>query len=183
MQIHHVATDACTSSLSPLVRKMPLLLLFPPAVLPFNPLSAMLPSVITHLQRRKEYPARSEAASFPAPSCFRAVSRRFSETNRVFWKKPGRTLGRAVSCVFSFRNTWSCELDLRVLPALFSYLLSAAVNQVSRRRVSRVLPLLRTGRRARLSTEGSTNYTQVLHVDWTIYLIFTFSKFSLWIYL
>lgn len=73
MQIHHIATDAWTISLSPLVRKMPPLLLFPPAVLPFNPLSAMLPSVITHLQRRKEYPARSEAASFPAPSCFRVA--------------------------------------------------------------------------------------------------------------
>lgn len=74
-----------------------------------------------------------------------------SGTGRVFWKKPGRTLGRAVSCVFSFKNTWGCEFDLRVLPALFPYLPSAAVNQVSGRgRVSRVLPLLRTGRRARL---------------------------------
>lgn len=99
-----------------------------------------------------------------------------SETNRVFWKNPGRTLGRAVSCVFSLKNTWSCEFDLRVLPALFPYLPSAAVNQVSGRgRVSRGLPLLRTGRRARLSAEGSTNCTQVLHVDWTINLISTLS--------
>lgn len=40
-------------------------------------LSAMLSSVITHLQRRREHPPWSEAASFPAPSCFRAVPRRF----------------------------------------------------------------------------------------------------------
>lgn len=135
----------------------------------------MLPNGITHLQRRKEYPRRSEAASFPAPSCFKDKSPLLAEA--------GRRLGRELSCGFTFKNTWSCELDLRVLPALFLYLPPAALNQVSGGRVSRVLPLLRTGRRARLSAGGSLKCTQLLHVDWTVCWEFTFSKFSLWIYI
>lgn len=43
-------------------------------------------------------------------------------------------LGRALSCGFTFKNTWSCELDLRVLPALFLYLPPAALNQVNQPR-------------------------------------------------
>lgn len=93
---------------------------------------------------------------------------------------PGRTLGRAVSCGFSFKNTWSRELDLRVLPALYLYLPSAALNQV---RDSRVLPLLRTGRRARLSAGGSSKCAQLLRVDWAIYRIFTLTDSSIWIYI
>lgn len=135
----------------------------------------MLPSGITHLQRRRGYPRRSEAASFPAPSCFRDKSRLSAE--------PVRGLGRAVSRGFTYKNTWSCELDLRVLPALFLYLPPAALNQVSAGRVSRVLPLLRTGRRARLSAGGFLKCTQLLHVDWTVCWLFTFSEFSLWIYI
>lgn len=138
----------------------------------------MLSSVITHLQRRREYPPRSEAAFSRAPSCFRAVPRHFLRSRCS--EEPGAHAGQSCEplCAFIFKDTWSCELsvvDLCALPALLLYLSAAALNQVSGRgRVSRVLPLLRTGRRARLSAGGSQKVytTPPRGLDNTFYIYF-----------
>lgn len=127
----------------------------------------MLPSGITHLQRRREYPRRSEAASSTAPSCFRARSRLLAE--------PGRRLGWA--------GRWAVALLLKTHGVVSStcvfFRLSSSTCPQRRwiRWISLVLPLLRTGRRARLPAGGSLKCTQLLHVDWTISWGFCF----LWI--